>query len=123
MLKKTVFSAALLCGVAGVSAAFAASSDPVKLERKLLKNSNLTTEVFAQGKGPIIVILPSLGRSVRDYDEVSMKLAQAGFRVIRPEPRGIGASTGPMKNQNMHAFANGIAYVIEAMNIRACWAS
>lgn len=114
MLKKAAFAVALLCGVAVGSAAMAASSDPARIERKLQKNGNLTTEVFSQGKGPIIVILPSLGRSVRDYDAVAIDLAKAGFRVVRPEPRGIGASTGPMKHQNMHDFAKGIAYVIEA---------
>ena len=114
-LKKSIFAAAaLLCGVAAAGSALAASSDPARIERKLLKNGNLTTEVFSQGKGPIIMILPSLGRSVRDYDAVAVDLAKAGFRVVRPEPRGVGASTGPMKNQNMHDFAKGIAYVVEA---------
>jgi pimeloyl-ACP methyl ester carboxylesterase len=116
IFNKAIFAAvALVCSAAVSSAALAAvPANPAKLERKILKHGALTTEVFAQGKGPIIVILPSLGRSVRDYDAVSIKLAEAGFRVIRPEPRGIGASTGPMKNQNMHDFAKGIAEVIEA---------
>lgn len=114
MLKKAAVAVALLCGVTVAGAAMAASSNPAKIERKLLKNGNLTTEVFSQGKGPIIMILPSLGRSVRDYDEVAVDLAKAGFRVVRPEPRGVGASTGPMKNQTMHDYAKGIAYVVEA---------
>ena len=89
-LKKSIFAAAaLLCGVAAAGSALAASSDPARIERKLLKNGNLTTEVFSQGKGPIIMILPSLGRSVRDYDAVAVDLAKAGFRVVRPEPRGV----------------------------------
>jgi pimeloyl-ACP methyl ester carboxylesterase len=116
IFNKAIFAAvALVCSAAiGGTAVAATPANPAKLERKILKHGKLTTEVFAQGKGPIIVILPSLGRSVRDYDEVSVYLAKAGFRVIRPEPRGVGASTGPMKNQNMHDFAKGIAEVIEA---------
>jgi pimeloyl-ACP methyl ester carboxylesterase len=106
---KVIFAAAAAALVCGTALAA-----PAKLERKILKHDGLTTEVFAQGKGPIIVILPSLGRSVRDYDAVSANLAKAGFRVIRPEPRGIGASKGPMEKQTMHDFAKGIAYVIEA---------
>jgi len=39
------------------------------------------------------VILPSLGRSGADYDVVSANLASDGFRVLRPQPRGIGQST------------------------------
>jgi pimeloyl-ACP methyl ester carboxylesterase len=116
IFNKAIFAAVALvcCAAVGSVAVAATPANPAKLERKILKHGKLTTEVFAQGKGPIIVILPSLGRSVRDYDEVSVYLAKAGFRVIRPEPRGIGASTGPMKNQNMHDFAKGIAEVIEA---------
>ena len=103
----TAASAALVCG-----SAFADKLPP-HVHRTVLKHGDVRTEVFSQGKGPIIVILPSLGRSVRDYDAVSANLVKAGFRVIRPEPRGIGASKGPMKNQNMHDFAKDIAYVIE----------
>jgi pimeloyl-ACP methyl ester carboxylesterase len=70
-------------------------------------------EVMAQGKGPVIVILPSLGRGAEDYGVVADLLAQEGFRVLRPQPRGIGASTGPMENLTLHDFAADIAAVIE----------
>ena len=70
-------------------------------------------EVIAEGAGPIIVILPSLGRSADDYDVVAALLAKDGFRVLRPQPRGIGASTGPMTGLTLHDFAADIAAVIE----------
>ena len=70
-------------------------------------------EVIAQGVGPVIVILPSLGRGAEDYNVVAALLAQDGFRVLRPEPRGIGASTGPMTGLTLHDFAADIAAVIE----------
>jgi pimeloyl-ACP methyl ester carboxylesterase len=70
-------------------------------------------EVIAQGQGPVIVILPSLGRGAEDYTVVATLLATDGFRVLRPEPRGIGASTGPMAGLTLHDFAADIAAVIE----------
>jgi pimeloyl-ACP methyl ester carboxylesterase len=70
-------------------------------------------EVLAQGQGPVIVILPSLGRGAEDYDVVAALLAKDGFRVLRPEPRGIGASTGPMTGLTLRDFAADIAAVIE----------
>jgi pimeloyl-ACP methyl ester carboxylesterase len=70
-------------------------------------------EVIAQGLGPVIVILPSLGRGAEDYNVVSMLLAKRGFRVLRPQPRGIGASTGPLADLTLHDFAADIAAVIE----------
>jgi pimeloyl-ACP methyl ester carboxylesterase len=69
--------------------------------------------VIAQGLGPVIVILPSLGRGTEDYDVVSSLLARDGFRVLRPQPRGIGASTGPMAGLTLHDFAADVAAVIE----------
>jgi pimeloyl-ACP methyl ester carboxylesterase len=70
-------------------------------------------EVIAQGLGPLVLILPSLGRSAGDYNIVATLLARNGFRVLRPEPRGIGASTGPMTGLTLHDFAADIAAVIE----------
>lgn len=65
------------------------------------------------GEGPIIVILPSLARSGRDYDEVSLLIIMQGYRVIRPEPRGIRGSKGPMKNLSLHDFGGDVAAVLD----------
>ncbi|WP_321883316.1 alpha/beta fold hydrolase [Paraburkholderia bannensis] len=86
---------------------------PATVQDTVIPHGNVRTEVFSQGKGPTIVILPSLGRSARDYDQVAQMLADDGFRVLRPEPRGIGKSEGPMENLNMHDFAADVAAVIE----------
>jgi pimeloyl-ACP methyl ester carboxylesterase len=43
-----------------------------------------------------VVILPSYGRDGGDeFDSLAVALAGAGYRVLRPQPRGIGRSTGP----------------------------
>src|SRR5213593_488764 len=75
-------------------------------------NEEVQVEFNDQGTGPIICILPSLARSGRDYDVVATYLAVAGFRVLRPEPRGIGRSRGPMNQLNMHDFAGDVAAVL-----------
>jgi hypothetical protein len=49
-----------------------------------------------QGTGPIVVILPSLAHGANDYDVVGPFLIEAGYRVVRPQPCGIGKSTGSM---------------------------
>src|SRR6202162_622734 len=69
-------------------------------------------EVIAQGLGPVIVILPSLGRGAEDYNVVASLLSKDGFRVLRPQPRGIGASTGPMTGVTLHDFAADVGAVI-----------
>ncbi|WP_247507798.1 alpha/beta fold hydrolase [Bradyrhizobium sp. 1] len=71
----------------------------------------MTIDVLAQGEGPAIVILPSLGRSGNDYDAVSRILAADGFRVLRPQPASATVG-GPMENLTMHDLAADVASVI-----------
>jgi len=61
--------------------------------REFVRHEDVSLEVIVEGDGPAIVLLPSLARDSEDYDEVAEGLAQAGFRVLRPQPRGIGRST------------------------------
>ncbi len=46
------------------------------------------------GVGPLLVLLPGLGRPSSDLDLFASRLVEAGYRVVLPQPRGIGASTG-----------------------------
>jgi len=68
--------------------------------------------VIAEGAGPLVVLLPSRGRDSEDYDEVAAGIAKAGYRVLRPQPRGTCRSTGPMKGLTLHDFARDVAAVI-----------
>ena len=72
-------------------------------------------ETIVEGSGPALVMLPSLGRDgYEDFDEVAAMLAEGGLSVLRPQPRGIGASTGPMDGISLHDMAGDIAGVIRA---------
>ena len=64
----------------------------------------------------MIVLLPSLGRDSEEFDPVAERIAAAGFRVLRPQPRGYGGSVGPMQNITLHDFARDIAAVIQHEN-------
>jgi pimeloyl-ACP methyl ester carboxylesterase len=80
---------------------------------ELVSYNDVQIEVVIDGNGPAVVMLPSLARDSDDYDEVAEGLAAAGFRVLRPKPRGIGRSTGPMTKISLHDFARDIAEVIK----------
>jgi len=84
------------------------------VDTRIVRKGDVQIEVLSQGQGPVVVMLPSLGRSVRDYDDVARRLAAAGLRVVRPEPRGIGRSKGPMDNLSVHDFASDVAAVVES---------
>lgn len=74
-----------------------------------------TIETVIEGTGPALVMLPSLGRDGwEDFDAVAAMLAAGGLTVLRPQPRGIGASTGPMVGASLHDLAADIAAVIRA---------
>lgn len=52
-------------------------------------------ETYADGAGPDVLIIPSYGRdSGDDFESFTAALVGAGYRVLRPRPRGIGESTG-----------------------------
>jgi pimeloyl-ACP methyl ester carboxylesterase len=72
-------------------------------------------EFQIDGSGPVILMIPSLGRGASDFDDLSRRLVRAGFTVVRPEPRGIGKSTGTMINLSLHDLAADNAAVIESL--------
>ena len=82
------------------------------MERKLLDLGEVQIEYFVQGSGPLVVLLPSLGRGAEDFDDVRPRLAHA-CRVVTPQPRGIGASRGPMSGITLHDYARDVAALIE----------
>lgn len=85
------------------------------VRRRLLdRGAGAVIEVIAQGQGPAVLLLPSLGRGQEDFDTVAALLADAGCRVIRPEPRGIGASTPAPAGATLHDLAADVAAVIES---------
>lgn len=82
-------------------------------EHRLVRRGNFTIEVVARGNGPAIVLLPSVGRGAEDFDVLGEMLAQAGFRSLAIQPRGMGASDGPLDNApGMEDFADDVATVI-----------
>ena len=84
------------------------------VERSVVKRNDIRVEVLSQGKGPLVVMIPSLGRPAEDFDHLSASLAGAGYRALRPQPRGIGKSSGPMKGLTLHDFSRDVAAVVEA---------
>jgi pimeloyl-ACP methyl ester carboxylesterase len=89
-----------------------ATAADVARTRELVRHADVQIDVIAEGAGPLVILLPSRGRDSEDYDEVAHGIAQHGFRVLRPQPRGIGKSTGPMQGITLHDFGNDIAAVI-----------
>lgn len=95
---------------AGQGAWAAPGPDPVRTET--VSYADVKLIVLDQGHGPVIVMIPSLGRGAADFDDLASRVAAAGFRVLRPQPRGIGGSTGPMTGITLRDLAADVAHVI-----------
>ncbi len=81
--------------------------------REVIWHGDVAVEVIAEGRGPLVVLLPSLGRDSDDFDPIAERIAAAGFRELRAAPRGYGRSSGPMENLTLHDFARDVAAAIE----------
>ncbi len=108
-----VFFARLLPVILAL-AALPALSVSAQSRRDIVSYEDVRIEVISQGKGPLVVLLPSRGRGAEDFDEVAAGIAASGFRVLRPQPRGVGVSVGPMKGQSLHDFSRDIAAAAKA---------
>lgn len=104
----------MLCGVALSLAALAGSTAWADAPKRVnvLVGNGASIEVLDQGQGPVLVLLPSRGRGAEDFDDVADRFVAAGYRVLRPQPRGIGGSTGPMNGITLHDLADDQAAVI-----------
>lgn len=63
--------------------------------RVIAISPDVSLAVRTVGSGRPVLMIPSLGRSTADFDEVAGRLVAHGFMTILIEPRGINGSTGP----------------------------
>ena len=73
-------------------------------------------EVRLLGEGPLVVLVPSLGRGADDFTVLATRLARAGYLVASPQPRGIGGSTGSLVGLTLADVADDVAAVIDALD-------
>ena len=79
----------------------------------IVRRGSVEVETYLDGAGPALVILPSYGRDGgEDYDDITGQLVQAGWKVLRPQPRGVAGSKGPMTGVTLHDLADDVASVI-----------
>lgn len=83
---------------------------------EMVTGGDVVIETFVEGAGPTVVMLPSSGRDgAEDFDAVAARIAAAGFKVLRPQPRGIMGSRGPMTGVSLHGLAGDVVMVIDRL--------
>ncbi|MCO6188421.1 alpha/beta fold hydrolase [Rhizobium sp. L1K21] len=78
----------------------------------IILNDNVRLVCYSGGHGPLVVVLPSIGRGVNELCPFAEALVGGGMRVILPEPRGIAGSLGP-SDFTLYDLADDIAAVID----------
>src|SRR5438309_2057770 len=105
-----VILAAMMCIVP--EAVVAQSRTP---RHEIVRSGLTTLQVTIRGQGEPVIFIPSRGRGAEDFDALSNSLVQARYQAILPEPRGIGGSTGPLKDITYHDLASDAAATIESV--------
>ena len=76
----------------------------------------VSIETYVDGDGPAVVVIPSYGRDGgEDFEPFTAALVAAGYRVLRPQPRGIGRSAGQMTGVDLRGLGDDIAHVIDQL--------
>lgn len=76
--------------------------------------ATVAAEVLLRGNGPLVVLLPSLGRGASDFDHLASRIAAAGYCAAAVNPRGIGKSKGPAA-LSLADYARDVVEVIKAL--------
>ena len=74
-----------------------------------------TLEWATCGAGDTVVLLPAGAYNLNYLAAFAQRLAEAGFRAVAVNWRGIGASTGPLEGLTLHHLAADIAGVVETL--------
>jgi pimeloyl-ACP methyl ester carboxylesterase len=83
--------------------------------RVLLDDGPVRIDVLIDGCGPAVVLLPSSARDSLDFDPLAERIAAADYGVLRPQPRGMARSRGPMETLSLAVLAQDVATTIERL--------
>jgi pimeloyl-ACP methyl ester carboxylesterase len=76
---------------------------------------------LAQGplNGPVVVLVHGLGGQAEDWQDLAPHLAQAGFRVYRPDLPGFGRSERPADfSYSVHDQAEVVVFFLDALGLK-----
>jgi pimeloyl-ACP methyl ester carboxylesterase len=68
-----------------------------------------------RGDGPVVALIPSLGRGAADFDDLALRLADAGYTAAAVDPRNAGESCGGTENLTLHHYAADVAAIISEL--------
>jgi pimeloyl-ACP methyl ester carboxylesterase len=112
-----------LIGVLALFFGYSASAqdNPDEDGSRIVDLTNAKIEIFSQGKGDVVVLLPGGSLNVDYLANLARSLDASGYRAVRINPRGAGASTGAADGVTLHALADDVAGVIKQLDVGPVW--
>jgi pimeloyl-ACP methyl ester carboxylesterase len=80
---------------------------PAMADTRVFEKSGVAVEALVDGQGPLVVMIASLGRPAEDFDDLALRVAGAGYRAVRLQPRGVGKSSGPAPGNDPSVWLDG----------------
>ena len=73
--------------------------------RDTVNVGDATIEYDLRGTGDPVVMIPGGAVDIDYYDALAQALVKAGYRTVAVNPRGMGASTGPLDGLTLDTLA------------------
>ncbi|MGH6909858.1 MAG: alpha/beta fold hydrolase [Phenylobacterium sp.] len=116
-LRKVLIAGLAMAGVlVAASHVLAAKPAQTRSFTRAGPKGQVSISARVRGSGPLVVLVPSLGRGGADFDELATRLAQAGFTAASLDPRGVGQSRGPMEGVTLFDYAEDAAMVARGLS-------
>jgi pimeloyl-ACP methyl ester carboxylesterase len=107
----------LAAAVALAGAAHAVSPGPhTEVFTRQTPDGEVKVAARVMGSGPLVVLVPSLGRGASDFDDLLVRLADAGFKAAAIDPRGVGKSAGPTQGVTLFDYADDVAAAAQGLS-------
>ena len=92
-------------------------AEPVTGERLLIAGPAGDLVYHRLGSGEAVVLLPSFARSAADFNALARALAEAGYRTLALQPRGIEGSALGGLDPSLRDYAADIVAMLEAEGV------
>lgn len=89
-------------------------AEPAVGERMLIRGPAGDLVYHRHGAGEAIVLLPSFARSASDFNALAEALAEAGYRTLALQPRGVEGSALGGWQVSLHDYAADVAALLDA---------
>ncbi|HEX3701370.1 MAG TPA: alpha/beta fold hydrolase [Phenylobacterium sp.] len=110
------FALALVAALAAVAPPAHAGAPQLRSFSRPDPRGEVRVVAHVRGSGPLVVLVPSLGRGGSDFADLAARLDAAGFEVASVDPRGLGGSQGPSQGLTLFDLADDVAMVARGLS-------